>query len=119
MRLDFSKIGVWGGLDASSTIVMHRDQVAEFLAACEDERIIWSSGDKPTEFDPVARENADRQWFVVCFSAVGFDHPHAVTMTYAAYNYKPAGFYQNWLLLDDIVLQEEEHENRTFEEWML
>lgn len=118
MKLDFSKIGALNGSTLSTTVLMRWDQVIEFLAACEDEDIIWSSGDKPTEFNPIDHENSGRQWFAICLWATK-NYAHAVAMTYAAYDFEPAVFSSSWISLTDIILPEEEHENLTFEEWML
>lgn len=113
MRLDFSKIDALNGLSISTNIVMHRDQVMEFLNACEDENIIWSNGVKPTEFDPIAHEFPEKEWYVICC----WTDPKGTRMTYAAYDYQPIdASLSNWLLLDDIVLPEEKYESLILEE---
>ena len=114
MRLDFSKIDALNGRALSTSILVHRDQVMAFLAACEDEDIIWKSDDMPTEFNPVLREYDSRQWYAICFWTGVEGRGHLAAMTYAAYDDRP-----DWYLdLEDILLHEDEsdYENLILEE---
>jgi len=104
MKLDFSKLGVLDGRAPSTSILMHRNRVMDFLAACEDEDIIWASGVRPTKFNPVLQEYYSMKWYAICFWSGVEGQGHLAAMTYAAYNERP-----NWYLdLDDILLHEDE-----------
>lgn len=114
MRLDFSKIDALNGRAPSTSILMHRNQVMGFLAACEDEDIIWRSGVRPTKFNPVLQEYYSRQWYAICFWSGVEGQGHLAAMTYSSYDERP-----DWYLnLEAVLLHEDEvdYENLILEE---